>query len=178
MAKELEYFKEFLENPSSDKVKEFYEFIHEWIEYINAHAGEFNYLEDEEWREIKDRVLEALEEKEDMREEFEELEEKLDSVRELETDAEKIAVYKEWLAFMKRNQDEYRFTDEQISESERKLNELILKILDSEAAHERLKRSQREYQESVAEVDEALTEHYVRTGKRLVLTSLKRRNGN
>jgi chromosome segregation ATPase len=183
MAKELEYFKEFLENPSSYKVKEFYEFIHQWIDHIKAHEGEFNYLEDEEWREIKDRVLEALEEKEDMRDEFNELQERLDAAQELETDAEKIAVYKEWQEFMKGNQDEYNFTDEQIADSEAQLDNLILSVLDCEIAEERLKGSRRRYQNSLAELDDSLAEHYERTGRRLVLTSLafkfnKRLKGN
>ena len=183
MAKELEYFKDFLENPSSYKVKEFYEFIHEWIDYIKAHADEFNYLEDEEWREIKDRVLEALEEKEDLREEFEELEERLDSVEELEIDADRIAVYKEWQAFMEKYQDEYGFTDEQIAESEAHLNELILKVLDYEVAEERLKGSSMRYRKSLEKLDNTLAEHYERTGKRLVVTALqfkfsKRLKGN
>jgi regulator of replication initiation timing len=183
MAKELEYFKDFLANPSSYKVKEFYEFIHEWIDYIKAHKDEFNYLEDEEWREIKERVLEALEEKEDMRYEFEELQERLDAVEGSQVDDEKIALYKEWQEFMRRNQDEYGFTDEHIADSQEHLDDLILSVLDCEAAHQRLIRHTRNYQKSLAKLDESLTEFYLRTGRRLVLTSLafkfnKRLKGN
>jgi chromosome segregation ATPase len=183
MAKDLEYFKDFLDNPGSYKVKEFYEYIREWVKYVTEHKDEFNYLEDEEWREIKERVLEALEIKEDLRDEFEELEERLDAVHELETEAEKLEVYREWLEFMKKNQAEYAFTDEQISKTEAQLHKLTLSILDCEASQERLKRSRKEYQESLEELDDSIFEHYVRTGKRPVLSALqfkfgKRLKGN
>ncbi|HEY0427604.1 MAG TPA: hypothetical protein VGC76_07455 [Pyrinomonadaceae bacterium] len=183
MVKDLEYFTDFLENPGSYKVREFYEFIHEWIKYVKAHENEFNYLEDEEWREIKDRVLEALEIKEDLRDEFEDLQERLDAIEDSDNDAEKIAVYKEWTAFMKTNQTEYGFTDEQIADSESSLNNLILSVLDCEVAEERLRGSRHRYQKSLAKLDDSLAEHYERTGRRLVLTALqfkyrKRLRGN
>jgi chromosome segregation ATPase len=181
MAKELEYFKEFLANPSSYKVKEFYEFLHEWIEYITTHKGEFNYLEDEEWREIRERLRAAFEIKEDLRLEFEEIEEKLDALSDDNSDDETIAVYKEWLEFMKRTQTEYGFTDKQIAGAEARLEKLILSVRKCEIAEENLRKSEFEYQKSLEELDDSLVEHFERTGKRPILSALqlsKRFKGN
>ena len=181
MSKDLEYFKDFLENPASFKVREFYSIIREWAEYTIAHKDEFNYLEDEEWREIRERVLAALEIKEDLKEEFEDLESKLDLVKNLVADAEKISVYKEWLEFIKRNQAEYDFSDETITSSEAGLNKLIISVLDCEIAEERLKGSKMKYAKSIRDLDDSMVEHYQRTGKRPVLSALqfkKRNRGN
>jgi prefoldin subunit 5 len=183
MAKELEYFNDFFEKPESMKAREFYSYVHEWLAYLKEHEGEFNYLEDEEWRERKDRVLAVLTEQEDLREEFEDIEERLDAIEELETGAEKIALYEEWMAFMRKNQENYDIAEEDLAEMEVKMKKAILAILDLDAAEERLKRSKAKYHKSVANLDETLSEHYVRTGRRLVLSSLafkmgKRLKGN
>jgi prefoldin subunit 5 len=183
MAKELEYFNEFFEKPESMKAREFYKYVHEWLEYLKEHKGEFNYLEDEEWRERKDRVLAILTEQEELKEEFEELEERLDFIEELETAAEKIAAYEEWMAFMRKNQENYDIAEKDLAEMEVKMKKAILAILDCDAAEERLKRSKAKYQKSIANIDETLSEFYVRTGRRLVVSSLafefgKRLKGN
>ena len=178
MDKDLEYFKDFLANPASYKCKEFYSIIREWAAYTIAHKDEFNYLEDEEWREIRERVLAALEIKEDLRDEFEDLEAKLDLVRNRTADADKISVYKEWLEFMKRNQSEYDFTDEAIASSEASLNKLILSIMDCEIVEERLKGSKMRYKQSIRDLDDSMFEHYKRTGKRPVLSALQFKNRN
>lgn len=183
MAKDLEFFNDFFAKPEAMKAREFYMYVHEWLEYLKEHKGEFNYLEDEEWRERKDRVLAVLTEQEDLREEFEDIEERLDSIEEFETGAEKIAVYEEWMAFMRRNQENYDISEEDLADMEVRMKEAILAILDCEAAEERLKRSKTKYQKSIANLDETLSEYYVRTGRRLVVTSLafkfgKRLKGN
>jgi hypothetical protein len=178
MAKPLEFFDEFFAAPEKMRAREFYMYVHEWLDYLKEHEGEFNYLEDEEWRERKDRVLAVLTEQEDIKEEFEELQDKIDEVRESGSDNERIAVYKEWLEFMKRNQWNFDFTDEQIAEGDRRIKQLILAVLDSDAAYERLKRSKKDLKKSIADLDETLTAHYLRTGKRLVMTSLRRFKGN
>lgn len=178
MAKDLEFFDEFFAAPEKMIAREFYTYVHEWLEYLKEHEGEFNYLEDEEWTDRKDRVLEVLTRQEDLKDEFEEIEERLDTVRELETSAERNAVYKDWLAFMKRNQVNYDISDETINEMEEKMKRMILSALDWEIAEERLKGSKARHRKSVEELDEALDEHYRRTGKRPILTSLKHIKGN
>lgn len=173
MKRDLEYFKEFLDNPKAYNVKDFHDWLREWGKYIKEHEDEFNYLEDEEWREIRERVIEAIDIQVDLRDEFDEIEEKLDSIRECEADAEKIAIYKEWQAFMKKYQWEYQFTDEMIAESEARLDKLIRSIEKEEIAKENLKKSRAEYQKSLDDMDDSLFEHYKRTGKRPVLSALQ-----
>jgi hypothetical protein len=182
MAKDLEFFDEFFAAPETMRAREFYMYVHEWLDYLKEHEGEFNYLEDEEWRERKDRVLAVLNEQQENRYEFEDLEEQLDSIDEYE-DADKIAIYEEWLAFMKKNQWNYDISDKDLAELEVKTKELIISILDCQIAKERLKRSKAKYEKSLAGMDDALAEHYVRTGKRAVLSALaykfrKRLKGN
>lgn len=183
MAKDLEFFDEFFAAPEKMIAREFYMYVHEWLEYLKEHEGEFNYLEDEEWRDRKDRVLEVLTRQEDLKDEFEEIEERLDTVRELETSAERIAVYKDWFAFLKTNQVNYDISDEDLNEMEEKAKVMILSALDCEVAEERLRGSKARHLKAVKELDDALDEHYRRTGKRPVLTSLsskfrKRLKGN
>ena len=182
MAKDLEYFDDFFAKPESMKAREFYEYVHEWLEYLKEHEGEFNYLEDEEWRERKDRVLAVLTEQEDLKDEFECIQENLDAIDEFET-SEKIEIYEEWLAFMQKNQANYEISDEDLAKAEADIKDAILTTLDIEVIDERLKRHKAKYQKSIANLDETLSEFYVRTGRRLVLTSLafkmgKRLKGN
>lgn len=180
MAKDLEYFDEFFAAPESMKAKEFYHYVHEWLAYLKEHEGEFNYLEDEEWTERKDRVLVVLTRQEELREEFEEIEENLEYIEDFETSAEKIAVYKEWLTFLKTNRDNYNISDEDLADIEEKAKGAILTLLDLDIAQERVKGSRARYKKSVVELDESLAAHYLRTGKRPVLTSirLKQLKGN
>ena len=178
MSKDLEYFKDFLANPESYNIRDFYSIICEWAEYTIAHKDEFNYLEDEEWREIRERVLHALEIKEDLKEEFENIKFKLGFIEKLTTDADKITVYKEWLEFMKKYQFEYDFPDEAIASSEANLNKFIISVLDCEVADERLKGGKMRLEQSIKDLENSLFEHYQRTGKRPVLSALQFKNRN
>lgn len=178
MKKDLEYFKDFLANPASYNIRDFYPIIREWAEYTVAHKDEFNYLEDEEWREIRERVLAALEIKEDIKEEFEILKVKVNLAENLTADAEKIAIYKEWLEFMKRNQFEYDFPDEAITTSETNLNKLIISVLDCEIAEERTKGCKMRYEKALKDLDDSINDHYQRTGKRPVLSALQFKSRN
>ena len=178
MSKDLEYFKDFLANPESYNIRDFYSIICEWAEYTIAHKDEFNYLEDEEWREIRERVLHALEIKEDVKEEFEDIKFKLDLLEKLTTDADKITVYKEWLEFMKKYQFEYDFPDEAIASSEANLNKFIISVLDCEVADERLKGGKMRLEQAIKDLENSIFEHYQRTGKRPVLSALQFKNRN
>jgi chromosome segregation ATPase len=184
MERDLEYFREFLANPGSYIVQEFYEMLGEWGEYIVAHKNEFNYLEDEEWREIRERLAAAFEVKENLRLEFEELEAKLDALDDdddSENEDEHVAVRKEWVEFIKRNQTEYGFTDEQVAECERRFEKYVQSVRKWEIAEENLRKSEIEYQKSIEELDDSLAEHFERTGKRPILTTFqlsKRFKGN
>lgn len=174
MAKPLEFFDEFFAAPEKMRAQEFYMYVHEWLDYLKEHEGEFNYLEDEEWRERKDRVLAVLTEQQENRYEFEDFEEMLDAIDEYEDD-DKIAIYQDWVAFMKKNQWNYNISDEDLADLEVKTKDLIISILDCKVIEERLKRNRAGYQKSLAELDEMLSEYHVRTGRRIVMTALSRK---
>ncbi len=178
MSKDLEYFKDFLANPGSYKVKEFYETLHEWAEYIKAHKGDFNYIEDEEWREIRERVNDAFQKKEKLKAEFDELTSKLELMENSGDDPNKITVYTDWVEFMKRNQVEYDFPDETIALMELLLNTFIVSARDCEVAEEQAKESKIRYEKSLEQLDDTLFEHYERTGKRPVISALRHSKKN
>ena len=173
MSKDLEYFKDFLENPASFKVREFYLMLHEFVIYIKAHKDDFNYLEDEEWREIRERVFAELEKKEELKAEFDALDVKMELASKKGMDADKINVNKEWLEFMKRNKFQYDFTDEVIKESERRLNIFINAVVNFEFKEKELKESDIKLQKALEKLDNSIFANYERTGKRPILTSLK-----
>lgn len=176
MSKDLEYFKDFLENPASFKVKEFYETLRDWAEYVATHKDEFNYVEDEDWRETRERLNDAFQKKEMLKAEFEEVTSKLELMENSSDDSNKITVYTNWVEFMKRNQVEYNFSDEAIALVELLLNNFIVSAYNFEVAAEAEKESQIKYEKSLENLDDKLFEHYERTGKRPVLNALQLKN--
>lgn len=170
--KNLQYFKDFHADPKPYINKVFYEFIHEWIKYIKAHEKDFNYLEDDEWKEIRERLLEELDRREDLKDEFFELEEEIQAAR--DDDREYfLELQKKFVQFMKDNQFEFDFSDEQISEIQDHLESAIRAGEECKIAEEKLAKSKIVYEDSIADLDDSLFEHYQRTGKRPVLTSLR-----
>ena len=181
MSKNLDYFKDFLENPSSFKVKEFYSMLHEFVDFLKAHKDDFNYLKDEEWREVRERLIAAAKIKEEIHDEFEALNIRIEALSETENDEIHLAVDKDWLKFIKKYQFEYDFSDKVIEESEERLNIYINSITNSELAFKKLKEAEINCQKSLEDLDDSIFEHYERTGKRPVLTSLpskKSKKGN
>ncbi len=181
MSKDLEYFKDFLANPESFKSNDFYQKLKEWIEYITEHEDEFNYLEDEEWRELRERIIAAYNVKEELQKEFKKLESALNTALAHHNDRSSIIVYEEWLAFLKKNQAEYNISDEGIISVEEKLNKVITSIINCEIADERLKESKIKEQKSLEKLSNTLFESYERTGKRPIMSALqfkKRNKGN
>ncbi len=126
MSKDLEYFKDFLENPASYKIHQFYSLLNEFGNYVIEHKDDFNYLKDKEWRKIRKRLVAAVRIKDALKEEFEALEFKLNFVLEKGLDKDKITVYKEWLEFLKRNQTEYDISDKDIEETEEDFKKLVV----------------------------------------------------
>jgi hypothetical protein len=185
--KDLEYFREWHENPKAYVNKVFYEYVHEWIKYIKAHADEFNYLEDDDWKEIRERLLDELYRREDLKDMFFEIDADIQATGE-DDYAARLELQKEMLEFMKENQFEFDFKDKHIAEMEKgiagmekDIEEAIRIEEELQIIEERLKRQKREYQQSLANLDDSMVEHYQRTGKRPVLTSLlfkKRFKGN
>lgn len=72
MSKDLDYFAEFLANPAAYEFNEFYRMAGAWSKYIRDHKEDFNYLEDDQWKEIRERLLTELNKRETHRREVEE----------------------------------------------------------------------------------------------------------
>jgi ribosomal protein L17 len=171
MNKDYEYFKEFLDNPAPYSNNEFHSKLRDWAEYIKARADEFNYLEDDEWKEIRERIIEEIGRREDIRAEFEELDWLLETIEKFGSTA-RIKVYNRWLSFMKNNQLEYDFTDEQIAELEASLESLIHAERRCEITGQKVLMAKINYRKSIEKLDDDLAEYYEKTGKTPVLTSL------
>lgn len=180
MSKDLKYFKEFLENPAAYNNRDFYGRLREWADYIDEHKDEFNYLQDDEWKETRERIIADIDRREDAREEFDELNEEFEKVHKLDYQ-KKIFLYQRWLLFMKTNQFLYDFTDEQISDMTEHLERSIRAEERCLIAGENLRVAEAEAEKSLKELDEALDEHYKNTGKIPILTMLptkKKYDGN
>ncbi len=178
MSKDLEYFKDFLEDPVSFNIPRFYAMLHEWAEYIKTHKGEFDYIEDENWREIRERIIAAFHKKEEITAEFEKVSLNFEEMTSLDNDDDKLVAYKEWMEFMKKYQVDYAFTDEDIALNEMMLNNLIASIHNSKVAEESAKEAELKAQQALKNLDNAIFETYERTGKRPVLTALPVRKDN
>lgn len=168
MSYDLEYFREFLEDPSVPPIAEFYEMVNKWGTYLIEHNGEFNYLEDDEWKEIRERLIKEFAKREavkhEINDEWEALLEAVGDYNKL-SDEEAIAYGKRKLEFIKTHKDLYSFPDEEIKRLEEaliSLEESYHKDLD---AQEQLRISDLKLEESLANLDKEMLRIYERTGK-------------
>lgn len=177
----FEQFREYFEKPESFPNREFFKWSKKWGTYIIEHQEDFTYLEDDEWAEIRERLIADFERRDDLRLEFEELEIELDEARDSDDEDKKVETQKKWLSFMKCNQFVYGFTDEQIEEMELGIDSYIESVEERKRLQEKLDASKRDYQKHIANVDDYMADYYERTGRRVVLSSLqlkKRIKGN
>jgi len=165
---DLEYFREFLENPSAYPIGRFYSMLRAWGRYLSEHKDKFNYLEDEEWREIRERLIAEYPHREELKaqideewEEINEIEEDADNL----TDEELIEYFQKQLEFMKKYQELYDFTDEQIESGIEKLNNYIKTIENQKIADRNYRISKENLAKSIVDLDEELVKVYERTGK-------------
>lgn len=168
MSYDLEYFTEFLEDPSAPPLAEFYRMVTAWCHYLNDHKDEFNYLEDDEWKEIRERLLDEMEIREDHKDEIEaDFEEIFLAVEDISVlgDEEAIKLCKRRVSFMKTYQDLYDFRDEDIAGMEESLNALEKSVRDSAAIKDKLHAAEWELDESLAKIDDEMLRVYERTGK-------------
>ena len=168
MSKDLNYFTEFLEDPSAFSLGEFYRMVKEWANYVTAHKGEFDYLADDEWKDIRERLLAELPKREKIKEEVEaewaelcELGENLPNL----DDKVKIELLNRQLEFMKTYQGFYNFRDEDIAYFEEKIPKYIESVRKTEIAEDQVRISKQELVKSIADLDEFLVNYYERTGK-------------
>ena len=168
MDKDLDYFKEFLENPSAVSLWDFYQMLGEWGNYLLEHKGEFNYLEDEEWREIRERLKAEYSiremDKADLENEWEYLNDLSENPEAL-TDEEIISVLRRKVALIKAYREYFDFDDEELLEMEKKAENLMKAKKESLIANENLRRSEETLDKSLADMDDLLLNIEKQTGK-------------
>ena len=184
MSYELEYFTEFLENPSALPLGEFYRMFNAWAKYIGEHKGDFNYLEDDEWKEIRERLIaefptrEAM--KADVDDEWEYLADLIENMEGLNDD-ERIGIIKRNLDFIKTHQEYCGISDEDIALGEENLAKFKNSVKKAVISEENLRISEQNLDKSLANLDETLIKIYERTGKTPIVQiyqGAKRYKGN
>ena len=174
MDKELEYFKDFLENPASYKFPEFAMIFMEFTAVLSTHRNEINFAKGEEWRETRERLEAAIQIKENMTIELKELTDQAEVFGELDNDEAKFVLYKKWRLFFKKHSADYDVPDHILTIVENRLETLGRSLLENDVD----KKSTTRKQKSLKEVEDAIFEHYERTGKRPVMTALKVKKNN
>ncbi len=178
MTYDLAYFKDFLADPAAPDINEFFRLLHEWIKYIESHKHEFNYLEDDEWKEVRERLLDELEFRLDIKEDLQaEWDELLETVEKFEnlTDEEVVEYTQRRLEFMKNYQHVFKIPDEDIAELERLTTDCLESMRASKIAAEQSRLAKLRLDESIANLDDSLSDYYERTGKRIILPAYRRK---
>lgn len=184
MSKDFEYFTEFLADPSKYPFDEFHKWAKEWGRYIIDHEGEFNYLEDDEWKEIRERLLDVfyareheMDEAEDEWEEICEIDETVDTMQ----GKEFINFMFRKLNFLKDHKYYFNFDQNIIRDFEKHIMDYVRTKKDAELAQLRASLKKIDYDNSIAELDDELVRYYERTGKIPRVTThqpKKKHNGN
>lgn len=169
MSYELVYFKEFLDDPSTPNIAEFYKMINRWGEYVIAHKGDFNYLKDKEWAEIRERLNVETKKrnllKRRLEDEWEAFYKELEKLDKIPNPSKMLKILKRELAFMKTHKDFFGFGDKDIAECARDVKELETNLFVAQMAQENSVRSEREFEESLAKIDESMLKAEKKTGK-------------
>lgn len=168
MNKEYEYFAEFFNDPTQYNNHDFHELMREWVEYMNEHAGEFNYLEDEEWRERRETILDDIERRVELREEFDELT-TFFAADAPDDDYKRLEMQFRYVRFLKNNQFDFGFADELIAAAEKDLSTLARMIDECRILEKRAEAARLQKMKSVAQLDNVLAKYYEKTGKQIVL---------
>jgi hypothetical protein len=176
MSYDLEYFTEFLEDPSAPDIGEFYEMLTEWAGYVREHRDEFDYLADDEWKEIRERLIAEVGKRDSLRKVIEvEWEE---SCRILEdtsqaSDDEVLEALKTQLRIIRTYRKLHDFADEEISLLENHIADFSEKIRDAQIAEENARMAQIALEKSIINLDESLANYQERTGKTPVLPNYR-----
>jgi hypothetical protein len=148
MKRDLEYFREFLERPETFRHGDFYEMLNEWGEYVIAHKEDFDYLHDEEWKEIRERLKADVRKREaiapELLEEYKRMCEGIHSIKLGYWDERSIEILRHSAEFIKKYRDEFRYSDQDIFEAEEDLRLSLMEYEEQKAAMERQKRAERE----------------------------------
>lgn len=152
--KDLEYFREFLEHPESFVHGDFHTMLVEWAAYVKAHKEDFDYLNDEEWREIRERIVADLHKRETIPKkvikEFESLySEEIETLSGDEYVERLLEVLKRELSFMKKYQAEFRFPDREIAQAEEDLKACLKEYEKQKAAEQKAKQDEINLQNAI-----------------------------
>lgn len=167
MEYELDYFTEFLEDPSKVGLSEFYRMVKLWGGYLQAHKGEFNYLEDDEWKEIRERLIAEYQEREEFKEElFAEWDDLLEkSEDDSLSDEEHLKYMYKNLEFMTVNRDSLGCTDEQLADMKERIKAYEKSIEAEKIAKENLRHAEIAVEKSLDKLENSMFEHLEKTGK-------------
>ncbi len=167
MNRDLDYFKEFLDDPSAPSLGEFYRMVREWADYLAEHKEDFNYLEDEEWIEIRERFnveyLKRQEEKDLIDARWEIITTELDRVEEL-SDKYVLSLMNMQMTLIRDYPDYFNIPDvlvKDVEESAAKFKDSVEKAKISE---ENLRISEQKVEDSLNALDDKLMEIEERTG--------------
>ena len=174
MDKDYEYFAKFLENPKSYPNREFYEKVTDRAKYVVAHAEDFNYLEDDAWKEIRERLLAEPEIRGEIHEEFKELKSQINMPADIH-EAERVKIRSRWLSFIEKHRENFEFSEEQIADYKMHFEKFADAVRNAQIREDNLKLLKAESRKEIEKLDDALAEHYRHTGKRVVLTSLRQK---
>ena len=145
---DLEYFREFWEHPESFRHGDFYEMLNEWGEYIIAHKDDFDYLHDEEWQEIRERINADWRKREaippELLEEYKRMCEEIASIELGVWDERSIEIVRWTTEFTKKYRAEFRFSDEDVFDAEEDLRLSLIEYEQQKAAREIQKRAERQ----------------------------------
>lgn len=172
MNHDLEFFAAFLEDPSAPDIADFYLMIKLWGEYLHTHKADFNYLEDDDWKEIRERLIEEYGKRESIRRAIEDEWDELCEIGENNdhfSDDELIKFGRRRLEFLKTHQRLYRFPDEEIAQFEKTMSSFEESVEQEKIAGEKSRLAKMQLDESIANLDDTLADIYERTGKRIIL---------
>ncbi|MCD9187530.1 MAG: hypothetical protein LUM44_14015 [Pyrinomonadaceae bacterium] len=178
-----ENFKEFLDDPSACSLAEFYDMAKAWGAYLLEHP-ELNYLTSDDWKEIRERLLDEFEIREDAR--FDILDEWDDMIEAARsnpptTSQDCIEVLRKRLNFMKLHQKILEVSDEQMEKMEKNLKSMEKKYQEELIILKKLRRSEFEYENAVAALDDELVKVSRQCGRTVHtfrFKSVKKHNGN
>lgn len=178
-----EYFKEFLDDPSACSLTKFFEMVKAWGNYLTEHQ-ELNYLTDDSWKEIRERLVEEFQKREDIRleieEEWEYLNELVDEAESM-SDEEAIEYARRKFTFMRANQEFYNIPDEDLRHAEEVLRGFEEAYEAHLLAQKKLRRSEFEVENSLAALEEKLVKLSEKRGRPVHIhsfRSVKKHNGN
>lgn len=170
-----EYFREFLDDPSTISLAGFYDMVRAWGSYLTEHK-EINYLTDERWKEIRERLSEEFDKREDIRleieEEWEHLNELVDEIDSM-SDEESIEFARRRISFMKTHQEFYNIPDEDLRRGEEILKNFEKSYEKYIISQKNLRRSEFEVENSLAALDDKLAEISEKRGRPFHLHSFK-----